>query len=170
MRRAVPLLLVVLLAACAGPREATQPPPPPPPPAYPEYETFEPGGYDAQPNGAPVEVQHEVPPRLMEGRVDVPDGTGGERVVDGFRIQVFSSDSRDAAESVRAQAEAWWRDARSQAGAPGDLSPTVAYLQPYYRVRLGGFASRDEAERALAFVRPRFPEAFLVPDQVVVRE
>jgi hypothetical protein len=168
MRRAAPALLCVLLAACAGPREAT-PPPPPPEPSYPAYETFDPSGYDAQPARAPAEVQHDVPPRLMQGRVDVPDGTG-ERVVDGFRIQVFSSDSRDAAESVRAQAEAWWAEARSQSGAPGDLMPTVAYLQPYYRVRLGGFEFRDEAERALAFVRARFPEAFIVPDQVTIRE
>jgi hypothetical protein len=166
-RRAVPLLLAAFLAACAGPREAAQPPPPPEP-TYPEYETFDPTGYDAQPGAAPAEVQHDVPPRLMEGRVVVPGGAS-ERVVDGFRVQVFSSDSRDAAEAVRTEAEAWWRDVRGQAGAPRDLSPTVAYLQPYYRVRLGGFEFRDEAERALAFVRARFPEAFVVPDRVTIR-
>jgi hypothetical protein len=51
-----------------------------------------------------------------------------------------------------------------------DLAPDIAYLQPYYRVRLGGFEFRNEAERALAFVRGRWPEAFIVPDRVTIRE
>ena len=170
MRRASPLLLLTaLLAACAGPREAAQPPPPAAP-AYPAYETFDPSGYDAAPPAAPAEVQHDVPPRLMQGRVDVPGDAGGERLVDGFRIQIFSSDSRDSAEGIRTQAEAWWRDVRSLTGAPSDLTPDVAYLQPYYRVRLGAFEFREDAERALAFVRARYPEAFIVPDRVTIRE
>jgi hypothetical protein len=169
-RRAVPLLLAALLAACSGSREATEPPPVDPTPVYPDYETFDPSGYDAQPASAPAEVQHDVPPRLMEGRVAVPDGSGGERVVDGYRVQIFSSDSRDAAEGVRTQAEGWWRSVQSQSGAPDDLSPTVAYLQPYYRVRVGGFEFRDEAEAALPFVRARFPEAFIVPDRVTITD
>ncbi|HLT48733.1 MAG TPA: SPOR domain-containing protein [Rubricoccaceae bacterium] len=167
-------LLALLLAACSGPAGPSGPvgpeePPPPDRPAYPAYETFDPSGYDAQPSAAPAAVEHDVPPRLMEGRVDVP-GQTGERVVDGFRIQVFSSDSRDAAERVRSEAAAWWREVRGTAGAPSDLTPDVAYLQPYYRVRLGAFEFRDEAERALAFVRARWPEAFVVPDRVVIRE
>lgn len=168
MRRALPVLFVLFLAACAGPREAVAPEPEPEPPSYPDYETFDATGYDAQPAPPPVEVQHDVPARLMQGRVQVPSA-GGERVVDGFRIQVFSSDSRDAAEQVRTQVEAWWRDVRGQSGAPSDLSPMVAYVQPYYRVRLGAFEFRNEAERALGLVRSRYPEAFVVPDQVTIR-
>jgi hypothetical protein len=169
-RRALLLPLAALgLAACAGPRETAEPPPPPPDrPSHPAYETFDPTGYDTPPPAAPADVQHDVPPRLMEGRVDVP-GQSGERVVDGFRIQVSSTENPSAAEEVRAEAAAWWRDVRGTAGAPPDLTPEVAYLQPYYRVRLGAFEFRDEAERALAFVRSRYPEAFIVPDRVTVR-
>ena len=174
MRLRFPLLLAFLLvAACAGPSGPSGPagPPEPPPdrPAYPAYETFDPAGYDAQPSAAPATVEHDVPARLMNGRVVVP-GQGGERVVDGYRVQVFSSDSPDAAEGVRSQAAAWWRDVRGTAGAPADLTPEVAYQRPYYRVRLGAFEFRNDAEQALAFVRSRFPEAFVVPDRVTIRE
>ncbi len=44
----------------------------------------------------------------------------------------------------------------------------MAYLQPYYRVRMGAFATREDAEAALALVRRQYPEAFLVPDLVTV--
>jgi hypothetical protein len=178
MRRALlpPLAALLLaactLAACAGPREAAPPAEPPPPgrPVPPAYETFDPTGYDTPPPAAPANVQHDVPARLMEGRVDVPGEAGGERVVDGFRVQIFSTENPAAAEEVRAEAAAWWGDVRGTTGAPSDLTPEVVYLQPYYRVRLGAFEFRDEAERALAFVRPRYPEAFVVPDRVTIRE
>ena len=134
------------------------------------YETFDPAGYDVRPPAVPAAVTHDVPPRLMEGRVEVPPrgpAAPTTRVVDGFRIQVFTSEDRSSAERVRAEAEGW---ASGQAGAGARLRGEVAYLQPYYRVRLGAFASRNEAEEALAVVRTRYPEAFLVPDLVTITE
>lgn len=44
----------------------------------------------------------------------------------------------------------------------------LIYKQPYYRIRVGNFVRRDEAEAALDVVKPHFPEAFIVPDQVTV--
>ena len=143
-------------------------------PGYPAYETFDPSGYDAAPD-VPDEVVHDVPPGIMAGRVNVPGDAGAptpqepqEQQVEGYRVQIFSSASRDAAESVRTEAVAWWERAQSSAGAPREMQVLVAYLQPYYRVRMGAFATREEAEGALALVRQQYPEAFLVPDLVTV--
>jgi hypothetical protein len=158
------------LAACAGPSRTTGPSTGGPAGAAPVYETFDPAGYDVRPAAAAASVVHDVPPRLMEGRVEVPprgSSAPTSRVVDGFRIQVFTSEDRTSAERVRAEAEAW---SREQGGPSGRLRGEVAYLQPYYRVRLGAFASRSEAEEALAGVRARYPEAFLVPDLVTVSD
>jgi hypothetical protein len=49
-----------------------------------------------------------------------------------------------------------------------ELDVDVAWRPPYYRVRIGSFANRSEAERALAVVARRFPEAFAVPATVTV--
>ncbi len=46
----------------------------------------------------------------------------------------------------------------------------MVYIQPYYRVRVGAFASDAEADAALEFVRQEYPEAFLVPDVVTVMQ
>ncbi|HLA64511.1 MAG TPA: SPOR domain-containing protein, partial [Rhodothermales bacterium] len=68
---------------------------------------------------------------------------------------------------ARAEAEAW---AAGTSGAGRGLRGEVAFLSPYYRVRIGEFGSRAQAEAALDAVRAVYPEAFLVPDLVTVYE
>ena len=179
--RPLVVLAVLTLSACAttAPPRGPAPPDEPAAPAYPAYETFDPAGYDAQPDVA-TDVDHDVPERVMAGRVVVPGGgaapapapepSGEPREVDGYRVQVFSSNNRGSAERVRAQALAWWDGAKGRAGAPEYLEARVVYLQPYYRVRLGAFATREEADDALRLVRGEFPEAFLVADRVTVTD
>lgn len=139
--------------------------------SYPGYETFDPSGYDASPPPPATKVEHDVPERLMVGRVDVeapppeqpeedPEPTA-ERI-EGYRIQVFSTADRSTAEQVQQEALDWWE----QSGVP--LPSVVAYRQPYYRVRVGAFVTAEEAEEALSRFRERYPEAFLVPDLVTV--
>lgn len=177
----LPALLAVsaTLAACSA--TAPLPDPGPEAPAYPAWETYDPATDTADPP-ARVEVVHDVPGAVMEGTVRVP-GTAGQppteaprpdppepqpTQVEGFRVQVFSSTDRQAAERVRSEALAWWRTAQNQAGAPSSLEAVVAYVQPYYRVRLGAYELDGEADQALAFVRQRFSDAFVVPDLVTV--
>lgn len=179
LRSASLLFVVASLAACSG----TGPAGPgqgdgPEQPTHPAYETFDPAGYDAAP--APrAGVVHDVPARLMQGRVNVPGGNNTappppppqeprSQQVEGYRVQIFTSSSRDAAEDVREGADRWWASAQRQVGAPRSMETMVAYLQPYYRVRIGGFERREDADGALEFVRRQFPEAFVVPDLVTV--
>ncbi|MEM0962136.1 MAG: SPOR domain-containing protein [Bacteroidota bacterium] len=143
-------------------------------PRYPAYETFDPTGYDADPVVV-TEIEHDVPTVVMEGRVNVPDRDGPPapteptpQQVDGYRVQVFTSSNRDTAERVRGEAVDWWEGAQSSPGAPEEMEVIVGYQQPYYRVRMGAFATREEADVALALVRSRYPEAFVVPDLVTV--
>ena len=166
------------LGACSGLRPVeTQTPEtdgPAEAPAYPAYESFDPSGYDAQPQAAGP-VVHDVPARVMGGRVEVPGGPTAPAPaarepqaveVDGYRVQVFTSSSRDAAERVRSEAVAWW--ARAQPSAGRSPEAVVAFRQPYYRVQIGAFATRAEADAALAVARRQYPEAFVVPDLVTV--
>jgi hypothetical protein len=175
--RLLPFVALLSLAACTGPAgpagpvgpEEEPPVPPEEEPAYPSYETFDPAPYDAQPPLSMPPPPHDVPDRLMEGRVEVPNASR-ERQVEGYRIQVFTSDSRESAERVRAEVLDWWPAVRGTPGAPADLETAIAYIQPYYRVRVGAFETRDEAEAALGVVRQQYTEAFIVPDLVTIRD
>jgi hypothetical protein len=174
-----PVLFVaalLTLTACAGTRPPSGPAAPDAPaPTYPAYETFDASAYPAA-APAPAPTEHDVPARVMSGRVEVPGQTGSlprepqPRQVEGHRVQIFSTASRETAEGMRAEALAWWEGAQNQPGAPRAMEIAVVYLQPYYRVRLGAFAQREDAERALDLVRTRYADAFLVPDLVTVME
>jgi len=82
-----------------------------------------------------------------------------------YRVQVHLTADRAEAETVREQATSWWAALRPDERPPGaadDLSAVVAWQQPYYRVRLGAFRSRDAAADVLPTIRAQFPEAFIV--------
>ena len=167
------LLALVSFAACSGPREVDRGPEPPPEDegTAPVYETFDPAPYDAQPEAPDAEIAHDVPPALMAGEIEMPE-TEGPRTVQGYRVQVFSSADKAAADDVRDEAAGWWRvvrdDPDAAAALPNGLPAEVEYHQPYYRVRLGAFEFRREAEAALRVIQRRFPEAFIVPGTVTI--
>jgi hypothetical protein len=176
-RRVVLLFGSLLFAACAAPAEIREVPEPTPAPAaaHPSYETFDPSAYDAQPppRQQRTEVVHDAPAQLLEGTVAVVDTRLEEpRVIQGFRIQLFTSESKPAADAIRDQAMNWWRAVQTnpqvQAAFPYGMPTAVIFARPSYRVRVGAFPDRDSAQEALELLRQQFPEAFLVPDTVTL--
>ncbi|OZC02294.1 SPOR domain-containing protein [Rubricoccus marinus] len=174
------LALLPVLAACSGSGpiadggDGPDAGPEAPVAGFPSYETFDPSAYNAEPPPR-VTIEHDVPARTMEGTVQLP-GTvaaptneGQPREVEGFRIHIGRSEDRQSAERIRDAAAAWWRDARNRPGAPRNLEIVVAYVQPYYRVRVGAFEFQEDADDALEFVRRQYGNAFIVPDRVTVR-
>jgi len=172
LRSSFVLAAAIGLAACTGTGPAS---PLTDEPEFPIYETFDPAGYEAVPPAVALVAVHDVAPRLMDGRVVLPQTEAPPprvelepRQMDGYRIQVFTSESRDTAERIRGEASDWLSSNPSAAGSMRYGAPLVAYLQPYYRVRLGSFQFENDARAALETVRRQYPEAFIVPDLVTV--
>lgn len=80
--------------------------------------------------------------------------------VDGFRVQIFF-DSGNNSKRAAAVARERFMEAYPQ---------VVAYLtfkSPYYRVRVGDFRTKLEAEGFLMQLNTLYPNAFSVPDRVL---
>jgi hypothetical protein len=170
------LLMALLVSACApaistpseSPRTTT-------PDGFPTYERFDPADYEPpEPavGAQEVEIVHDVPPQIMVGRLpDSPARAPVRRTVDGYRIQIFSSDDRRVAEQFADNVRSWWRQARPAAPiAIRQPDVIIDYQRPYYRVRFAAFESRLQADEAIGFVRQRFGDAFVVPDRVTLSE
>ncbi|MFW5955155.1 MAG: SPOR domain-containing protein [Rhodothermales bacterium] len=160
----------LLLAACATPRtvETDDEPSTLPVPAEFRLADFE--DFDVAPYRETVPdlqtFEHDVPQSLMEGSFS----SGEARVVQGYRVQILSSVEKSEALEIEEEAKRWWRQEGRRGVMPEELPVYVVYRQPYYRVRIGNFTSRDDAQRALSAFESRFPGSFIVPDQVTIYE
>lgn len=178
MRCRPPLVLLIagaLFCACTGPSQTAGQSGPAEPTSeaaearasVAEYETFDPSAYEAEAPERTLEVAHQVPGRLMQGRAS----EGVRRTVEGFRIQVFSARDQQAAQDFREKVRQWWEENKEEAptNVLGEDPPIIVkYSQPYYRVRIGAFAERDAAEEALSFVSETYPKAFISRGTVTV--
>lgn len=125
-----------------------------------EYEaTLNPSDYDQE-----VEVVQKVhTEERNRGQLNIPkDSTVvQEEMVQGFRIQIFSSSNVDEANVVKnTVAEKFLAD-----------SVYVVYDPPVYKVRVGDFTNRYEANQRLPeFVDKGYCDAWIVSDQVAQRK
>jgi hypothetical protein len=81
--------------------------------------------------------------------------------VDGFRVQIFfdsGNNSKKAAQTVRE---------RFMEVYPG-VTAYLTFKAPYYRVRVGNFRTKLEAEGFLFQLASTYPNAFTVPDRVQI--
>jgi hypothetical protein len=83
--------------------------------------------------------------------------------MEGFRIQIYSSSSRNAKEeSSKVNAEFLSRFPESEYP---DLKSYAQFAQPaYYKIRVGDFRTKTEATRLFLLISKVFPNAYLVPD------
>ncbi len=164
-------LLAFVLAACSSSQATTDPNPDPttdtPTVTYDlaDYEDFDASVYPDAPPPAPS-LEHRVPQQLMDNRA----GRGTTQTLQGFRVQVLNTQDKQDAIQLEEDAKAWWRSLTASERPDGlqTLDVHNVYRQPYYRIRLGDFATRSEADNALAFIQQRFPNAFVIPDMVTV--
>ena len=139
-----------------------------------EVETFDVDQYPLEPPERGVDITHRVPERLMEVRA----GAGVERTVEGYRVQIFSTDDRRAADEVYTEAEAWWASHRENDELRevfGDAVPEeppvhLIYRQPLYRVRVGDFTSQERARQLMRVLRDDFSDAFIARSPVTVQQ
>ncbi len=75
----------------------------------------------------------------------------------GFRVQIFMETGNDAVQ------HAGYVKSNFENRFPA-IPIYLSYGQPYYRLRVGNFRNRLEAEKCLRQVKAYFPEAFVITD------
>lgn len=89
----------------------------------------------------------------------VPSQTKPLKKTSGYRVQIFSF-------SDRSRAELAFNDAKLRLNMPVYLEEIPGDITPY-KIRVGNFQTRDEAERYRDFLRQNgYPDAFLVQCEI----
>ena len=116
-----------------------------------------------------------VGPKLLIGGVllglscsgptpDAPDASEKDPRV--YHVQLDRTKKKAKANRIVGKALDWWEE-RSSFPRPmrSQSSPvTVVWKAPLYRVRVGPFAAREEADSVLTVARRTFPGAFVRPE------
>jgi hypothetical protein len=78
--------------------------------------------------------------------------------IPGFRVQVYQGPSRAKAKEIR--------DLMVQQYSK--LGVYMGFRQPDFRVRIGDFRDKAEAQAYLQMLKSEYPAAFVVPDKVLL--
>jgi hypothetical protein len=81
--------------------------------------------------------------------------------MEGYRIQIFF----DAGNKSRSNAYRV-RDEFLSMSPDSTISAYITFKEPYYRVRVGDFRTRLDAERFLQLIKPSYPNAFPIKEQI----
>jgi hypothetical protein len=116
-------------------------------------------------NQTPVHKKGEVVPiynvnKKVDGVLDsINRYNVSRKVIEGYTIQIYSGQNREEAMNTK----------RRMASDAYDLTADLEYNQPKFRVKVGGYYSRLDAQKDLLRLKRLFPNAILVPEKIPVR-
>jgi glucose/arabinose dehydrogenase len=82
------------------------------------------------------------------------------RYISGFRIQIYSGNVRSQADAAKAYVYQNFPN----------LMPYVTYTQPSYRVKVGDFMYRSDAEAYLLQMKDQYTSAMIVAEKVEIKK
>ena len=81
------------------------------------------------------------------------------RYANGFRIQIYVGNDRKAADDAKIYTYQTYPE----------IYPYLSYQQPIYKVKIGDFLNRMDAERYFVTIKENFPSAMILPDRVEIK-
>jgi hypothetical protein len=78
------------------------------------------------------------------------------QTIHGYRIQIYFGVNRQKASEIKL----------NFASKYPDMSSYLSYQQPNFKIRIGDFINRFEAQKFLKEINGLFPTSFIVPDDV----
>lgn len=82
-----------------------------------------------------------------------------KKFVEGYAIQIYSGQSREEANTIKQRVQEQLKD----------VNATLQYLQPKFRVTIGNYFSKLEAQKDLVRLKSYFSGAILVPEKIQIR-
>lgn len=118
----------------------------------------------AQADSASSIVIHKDPriDQLVKKQIEINEEStrNARRNVPGFRIQVINTSDRNAAMAAKTKIYQLFPD----------LKAYLLYQSPYFRLRVGNFKDKDEAEEYRKALAKEFPNSvFLVRDTIEIK-
>src|SRR5688572_654776 len=111
----------------------------------------------------PKQTQYVEPKYAVNKKLDtvldsIDRYNRSKQFVDGFTIQIYAGLKREDALNAK----------KNLASSLPDLSSEVEYAQPNFRVKVGKYYTRIDAQRDYVAVKKYFPTAIVIPAKVSI--
>ncbi|MFN3528823.1 MAG: SPOR domain-containing protein [Bacteroidia bacterium] len=103
-------------------------------------------------------IRYILDPQLNKQLEKHKETNRKQPTVAGFRVQVYSGSNRQQAMLIRTEVLENYPE----------YAAYLIYKQPNFRVRVGDFKNRFEAQKLLDALKPMYPASFIVPDEVLL--
>lgn len=105
-----------------------------------------------------VEPKYAVNKQLDSVLDSIDRFNTSRKFIEGFTIQIYTGLKRE--EALKAK--------KNLAGYLPDLKSEVEYAQPNFKVKVGQYYTRLDAQKDYVFVKKYFPTAIIIPDKVAI--
>lgn len=85
-------------------------------------------------------------------------GSAKRTTANGFRVQIFLGSSRSEAYAEQARFKRFYKDVETY----------VSYAEPNYRVKVGDFRTRSEAQRVAEGLKSQFSNVFIFAEPIYI--
>jgi hypothetical protein len=92
---------------------------------------------------------------LQEMKMENPDNNG----IDGYRVQIFFDSGTKSGDRAQEAKEAFDEEYE-------EVPSYITWKAPNYRVRVGDFRTRIEAEKFLQRISKAYPNAWVIKDEI----
>ena len=115
----------------------------------------------AQKKGKVVVLKDPQIDSLIARRLELSRGVsiGKSISVSGFRVQIFSGLDRQRANSEQSNFKSLYPN----------ITSYISYTQPYYRLRVGDFRTRLEAEKFMNELKKYYSSMFIFSEMIILR-
>ncbi len=104
--------------------------------------------------------KHDMPATFL--KTDSSSESLNENPFDGYRVQILSTRKLAIADSVAASFRLW-----SDTTITGyNAKAYVSFRQPYFKVHIGDFQQRGQANSYSQLVKRKYPDAWVVHDRI----
>jgi hypothetical protein len=111
----------------------------------------------------PKQTQYVEPKYAVNKKLDtvldsIDRYNRSKQFIDGFTIQIYAGLKREDALNAK----------KNLSSSLPDLHSEVVYAQPNFRVKVGKYYTRIDAQRDYVAVKKYFPTAIVIPDKVAI--
>ena len=76
--------------------------------------------------------------------------------LNGFTVQLYSGNNREEANETKTKVYETFEE----------FEPEISYIQPNFKVKIGRFFDRLEANKVYTLVKEEFPKAIVIPERI----